>query len=38
MLFQRPSGIAELIALRAVFIPCCISLFPGDKQGSAEQA
>ena len=28
----------ELIALRAGFIPCCISLFPGDKQGSVGQA
>ena len=30
--------LAELIALRAGLIPCCIPLFPGDKQGSAGQA
>ena len=28
----------ELIALRAGFIPCYISLFPGGKQGSVGQA
>ena len=28
----------ELIALWAGFTPCCISLFPGDKQGNTVQA
>ena len=28
----------ELIALRAGFVPCCISLFHGDKPGSVELA
>jgi len=29
---------SELIALRAGFVPCCISLFHGDKPGSVELA